>query len=372
MSEQTADHQAMQSAGRHVTRAREAFADLTRRAQGSRETRQAYAADLCAWLRLACGTGQDTGTTLRSLHTLAADAWAFLGERLRTTRDDLTFSGLDLDVSGTQVTGAVFGGTRFSGGRVSFAGCHFDAEASFAGALFTGASVSFGGAEFRGAAAHFEDTRFSGGEVDFDGMRLAGARLWLTRSEFSGSEVRFTRAQFAAGTVSLAGCRITGGEVSFRQARLNVPVSFDSAVIRGGALRLDHAESAEDLSLRQVEIVGGSVTLTGLTLAGGQVNGDGLVVAGGRLALDRIRIRSGTLALGAASFLAGSVSMTAIVLESDGALDLPWARYTAHRSVVKDQEFTGGAAHDFYAKVSSYRPGVITDWGAFGPPSATA
>jgi Pentapeptide repeats (9 copies) len=371
VSEQTADHQAMQSAGRHVARAREAFVDLARRAQGSRETRQACAADLCAWLRLACGTGPGAGAAPRGLHALAADAWAFLGERLRTTHDDLTFSGLDLDVSGTQVTGAVFGGARFSGGQVSFADCHFDAEASFAGAQFTGASVSFRGAEFRGAA-HFEDTRFSGGEVDFDGMRLAGARLWLARSEFSGSEVRFTRAQFAAGTVSLAGCRITGGEVSFRQARLNVPVSFDSAVIRGGALRLDHAESAEDLSLHQVEIVGGSVTLTGLTLVGGQVNGDGLVVAGGRLALDRMRIRSGTLALGAASFLAGSVSMTAIVLESDGALDLPWARYTAHRSVVKDQEFTGGAAHDFYAKVASYRPTVSMDWGVFGPPSATA
>jgi hypothetical protein len=372
VSERTADHQAMQSAGRNVARAREAFVDLTRRAQGSRETRQACAADLCAWLRLACGTAQDTGTAPRGLSALASDAWAFLGERLRTTHDDLTFSGLDLDVSGTQVDGAVFGGARFSGGQVSFAGCHFGAETSFAQALFAGASVSFRGAEFGGGAAHFEDTRFSGGEVDFEGMRLAGSRLWLARSEFSGSEVRFTRAQFAAGTVSLAGCRITAGEVSFRQARLNTPVSFDYAVIKGGALRLDHAESAEDLSLRGMEIVSGSVTLTGLTLSGGQVTGDGLVVAGGRLSLDRMRIRSGTLALGAASFLAGGVSMTAIVLESDGALDLPWARYTAHRSVVKDQEFTGGAAHDFYAKVASYRPGVITDWGAFGPPSATA
>lgn len=361
----------MQSAGRHAARAREAFVDLTRRAQGSRETRQACAADLCAWLRLACGTGQDTGTTPRGLHALAADAWAFLGERLRTTHDDLTFSGLDLDVSGTQVNGAVFGRARFSGGQVSFADCQFDAEASFEQAQFTDASVSFRGAEFRGVV-HFEDTRFSGGEVDFDGMRLAGGRLWFARSEFSGSEVRFTRAQFAAGTVSFAGCRITAGELSFRQARLNTPVSFDSAVIRGGALRLDHAESAGDLSLRGMEIVGGSVTLTGLTVSGGQVSGDGLVVTGGRLSLDRMRIRSGTLALGAASFLAGSVSMTAIVLESDGALDLPWARYTAHRSVVKDEGFTGGAAHDFYAKVASYRPGVSMDWGPFGPPSASA
>lgn len=362
----------MQSAGRHVARAREAFVDLTRRAQGSRETRQACAADLCAWLRLACGTDQDTRATPRGLPALAADAWAFLGERLRTTHDDLTFSGLDLDVSGTQVNGAVFGGARFSGGQVSFADCHFDGDASFEQAVFADASVSFHGAEFRGGAVHFEDTRFSGGEVDFERMRLAGGRLWFARSEFSGSEVRFTRAQFAAGTVSFAGCRITAGELSFRQAKLNTPVSFDSAVIRGGALRFDHAESAEDLSLREMEIVGGSVTLTGLTLSGGQVSGDGLVVTGGRLALDRIRIRSGTLALGAASFLAGSASMTAIVLESDGALDLPWARYTAHRSVVKDQEFTGGAAHDFYAKVASYRPGVSMDWGAFGPPSAPA
>jgi hypothetical protein len=372
VSERTADHQALQNAGRHVARAREAFVDLTRRAQGSRETRQACAADLCAWLRLACGTGPGTGTTPRGLPALAADAWAFLGERLRTTHDDLTFSGLDLDVSGTQVHGAVFGGARFSGGQVSFADCHFGAETSFAQAVFAGGSVSFRGAEFRGGAAHFEDARFSGGEVDFDRMRLAGARLWLARSEFSGAEVRFTRAQFAAGTVSLAGCRITAGEVSFRQARLNTPVSFDYAVIRGGALRLDHAESAEDLSLRGMEIVGGSVALTGLTVSGGQVSGDGLVVAGGRLSLDRIRIRSGTLALGGASFVAGSVSLTAIALESDGALDLPWARYTAQRSVVKDQDFTGGAAHDFYVKAASYRPGVITDWGAFGPPSATA
>jgi hypothetical protein len=372
VSERTADHAAMQSAGRNVPRAREAFVDLTRRAQGSRETRQACAADLCAWLRLACSTDRGAGATPRGLHALASDAWAFLGERLRTTHDDLTFSGLDLDVSGTEISDAAFGGARFPGGRVSFAGCHVGGETSFAQAQFSGASVSFRGAEFTGGSVRFDDTRFSAGEVDFDEVRLAGARLWLARSEFSGSAVRFTRARLAAGTVSLAGCRITAGEVSFRQARLDAPVSFDSAVIRGGALRFDHAESAEDLSLRGMEIVGGSVTLTGLTLSGGQVAGDGLVVTGGRLSLDRMRIRSGTLALGAASFLAGSVSMPGIVLESDGALDLPWARYTAHRSVVKDQEFTGGAAHDFYAKVASYRPGVITDWGAFGPPSAIA
>ena len=101
MSERTAGPEAMQSAGRHVARAREAFVDLTRRAQGSREARQACAADLCAWLRLACSTGRDAGTTPRGLHGLASDVWAFLGERLRTTHDDLTFSGLDLDVSGT-------------------------------------------------------------------------------------------------------------------------------------------------------------------------------------------------------------------------------------------------------------------------------
>jgi hypothetical protein len=370
VSERTADHQPLQSAGHDVARAREAFVDLTRRAQGSRDARQACADDLCAWLRLACRP--ERHATPRGLAALAADAWAFLGERLRTTHDDLTFGGLDLDVSGTEVDGAEFGGARFTGGQVSFAGCRFGAETSFVQALFAGASVSFRGAEFGGSGVHFEDTRFSGGEVDFDQMRLAGARLWLARSEFSGSDVRFTRAQFAAGTVSLAGCRITAGEVSFRQAKLNVPVSFESAVIRDGSLRLDHAESAEDLSLRRMEIVGGSVALTGLTLVGGQVSGDGLVVNGGRLALDRMRIRSGTLALGGASFLAGRVTMTAIGLEADGALDLPWARYTAQRSVVKDQQFTGALEHDFYVKVASYRPGVITDWGAFGPPSAIA
>ncbi len=30
---------------------------------------------------------------------------------------------------------------------------------------------------------------------------------------------------------------------------------------------------------------------------------------------------------------------------------------------------TGGGEHDFYVKVATYRPGVITDWGEFGPSS---
>jgi hypothetical protein len=385
----------MRAAGGYVARASEAFAELARAAHGAREIRQYYADDVCAWLRLNCAKGSNAAILPDGMDTLIAEVWAFLGERLRTAEADLTFSCLDLDISGTEVNCDALIGAHFTGGNVNFAHCHFGVAASFVNAQFAGgtiifdncsftgtedrghslfagasfgeASVSFRGAEFRGGIVHFDDCTFADGEVIFDDLLLRDASLWYTRSEFSGCDVRFTRARFATGMVSFAGCRVTAGMLSFRESQLNVPVSFDSAVIAGGVLELDRAESADNLSLRGVEITGGSVTLNGLTISGGRICGDDLQVTGGRLSLDDMRILFGTLALGAASFLAGSVSLRGILLEFEGVLDLPWARYTAHSSIAKDQLFTGDRQHDFFVKTASYRPGVITDWGVFRP-----
>jgi uncharacterized protein YjbI with pentapeptide repeats len=83
------------------------------------------------------------------------------------------------------------------------------AEASFAGAQFTGGKVSFAGAQFTGARLSFAGAQFTGGEVSFAEAQFTGGEVSYAGAHFTGGEVRFAGANFTCGEVSFGGARFS-------------------------------------------------------------------------------------------------------------------------------------------------------------------
>ncbi|MEV6813762.1 pentapeptide repeat-containing protein [Micromonospora sp. NPDC051296] len=130
-------------------------------------TDQERAAALCAYLRSGDGNADRRRTAVRSLAGMA---------------------GVDLDLSGTVVTDADFGGGRFGAvnfadtrflGSTSFAGAEFEGEAVFARAVFEG-EARFQRARFH-ATAVFGRTRFRA-VTSFAGAEFH-AMAWFGRGE---------------------------------------------------------------------------------------------------------------------------------------------------------------------------------------------
>jgi Pentapeptide repeats (9 copies) len=128
---------------------------------------------------------------------------------IRLIRDHLrptarvSWSGRDLDFTGTVFDGGDFSGATFSGGTVGFDG-----------ATFSGGTVGFDGATFSGGTVSFGDATFSGGTVNFSGATFSGGTVSFSGAGFSGGTVNFFGARFSGGTVSFSGAGFSGGTVN--------------------------------------------------------------------------------------------------------------------------------------------------------------
>ncbi|MFF7597862.1 pentapeptide repeat-containing protein [Streptomyces mirabilis] len=124
---------------------------------------------------------------------------------LPTTPPDTSWSGYDLDFTGTVFDGGDFSDARFSG-RVTFNNAEFaDGIVSFQGAC--GGTVNFANSLFGSGAVSFTQAKFLGGTVDFTGV------------VFSSATVDFRRAGF------------TGGVVDLRNSHWLTPPVFDDDVL---------------------------------------------------------------------------------------------------------------------------------------------
>jgi hypothetical protein len=140
---------------------------------------------------------------------------------IRLIRDHLrptarvSWSGRDLDFTGTVFDGGDFSGTTFSGAAVDFSGTTFSGAAvDFSGTTFSGGTVDFSGTTFSGGTVDFSGTTFSGGTVDFSGTTFSGGTVDFSGAEFSGGTVDFSGARFSGGTVDFSGARFSGGTVN--------------------------------------------------------------------------------------------------------------------------------------------------------------
>jgi uncharacterized protein YjbI with pentapeptide repeats len=394
MSQHSPATPSLLAAGLDSAQARKAFDVIAQLPAGEPSRRQPRVNDLCAWLRLIWGPSQMSRPADTDLGLLAGEVARFLVARLADPAAEDTFCGLDLDLSRTVIRELSFVGVHFTGGTADFTGCVFYQKTSFTAArfsagqvrfdgstfhqaemaesqafalsVFDGAAVSFAAAEFRNGYANFDDTRFTGGEVSFRGLRLTDSFLSFTRAEIAGAVVTFAGALFRSGRISFANCKVTGGQLSFEGAKIYVPLHLNATVIDGGRLSFDDAHVG-GLSLSNVRLASGEVTLRRIFVQGTQNRFDGMTVAGGDFILDGARLLFGSLLLDRVSFLGGTVSLEGIVIEAEGLLDLPWGRYTAHRAVLKDGGFDGHRAHDFYTLTARYAPDVQIRWGAFQP-----
>jgi hypothetical protein len=329
------------------------------------------------------------------LDQVAQQMVQLLTSRLRHDPDDQrSFAGFDIDLAGTTLD-ADFSRARFTGGTVSFEGCKFGSNTSFTGSIFSGGHIVFDGAAFKGVRhartglfteaifqgsdvsfreaifsggfSCFDDTSFLSGSVYFTRITLMDSILSFVRAKFAGADVDFSDALFETGCARFPDCRVTGGKVGFDRSLIKTPVSFERAVIDGGHVSFDEAESASPaLSFQDTQVILGKLTLRNLVVSGGRVAFEGLIVDGGSLILNGAVLQFGKMDLGRASFLRGSVSLN-IKVKFDSILDLPWARYSSSGASVKDTEFDGFTNYDFVAKVAAYRPGAITNWGDFRP-----
>ena len=380
------------AAGLDVSRARVAFAGLIRAPATEPGSRQAHADDICAWLRLIWGPGRATGPGNANLEALAVEVAAYLVARLADPGAADTFCGLDLDLSRTVLRGVTFHRARFSGGTVDFRGCVFDqrssfGEAAFSGgrvlfdgatflaerhspgfhrAIFSGAEVSFESAEFRNGWADFSGTAFTSGEIRFNGIQLTDTIMLFTAARFDGATVRFDNADLRSGRVSLHGSRCTAGLLSFSGVKTGMGLSFDKTHIDGCHVSLDGADLGH-VSFTDARLTAGAITMRVSVAQGGSVSFDGMTMDGGELILDGARILFGEFMLDKITFVSGTLSLEDVAVEIEGVLELPWARYTAYGTVLKDGEFDGSRPHDFYTKTASYTPQARIRWGRFQP-----
>lgn len=147
------------------------------------ERRQTCIDVLCAYLRMPYAPRPDENAPVTAHLTWQANreirhtVIRTIGDHLRpTTPPGTSWSGYNLDFTGTVFDDGDFHGARFTGGTVSFISAKFSSGiVHFGGAEFSGADVAFSGAEFsRLAYVHFGGAEFSSGTVDFRGATFAG------------------------------------------------------------------------------------------------------------------------------------------------------------------------------------------------------
>jgi Pentapeptide repeats (9 copies) len=179
------------------------------------ESRQTCVDVLCAYLRMPYepDPGQDAPQSSR----LAFEAIREVRHtviRVITTHlkqdADVSWRGLNFDLTGVLFDGGDFRGAGFSGATVNFTG-----------AEFCGGTVSFAAAEFSGATVYFADARFSGGTVDFGGARFSEGWVYFAGAQFSGGRVSFRGAQFSGGAAHFGDTEFAGCTVDFRGAQFS-------------------------------------------------------------------------------------------------------------------------------------------------------
>lgn len=379
-----------------VAVARAEFDRLVQRSTGSRADRQACVDELCIWLRQARGRERRQGPIPEGIDEIAQDVERFIASRLRyDPTSESSFSGLDIDLSGTKLDKVDFSRVRLIGGIVDFQNCQFGSQSSFVGAdfggarvifdgasfegtrhqghaqfaesTFRGSEVSFRGSEFRGGVTCFDDTHFESGRVDFASMRLIDSVLSFVRARFAGALVSFSNALLESGSARFSNCRISDGRVGFDHAMIKIAACFGGSTVEGGMLSFDRSDiSSPRLSFGNVRLKAGSITMREVVVSGGQVTFERMTVDGGELVMDGAVVRFGNLNLSTTSFISGGASM-AIEVEFDGSVDLPWARYRGSGVIISDPVFDGSQDYDFVVKVATYRPGVLMNWERFRP-----
>jgi hypothetical protein len=187
---------------------------LARLADDWEPYRQACIDVLCAYLRMP----YDPENPEPGEREVRLTVIRLIGDHLRPTAR-VSWSGRDLDFTGTVFDGGDFGGVTFSGGTVSFRGAAFSSgTVSFRGAAFSGGYVTFGGATFRRGIVYFGGATFSDGTVNFYKATFSGGTVSFDGAEFSGGTVSFIGATFTGGTVSFDGAEFSGGTVKFYKA----------------------------------------------------------------------------------------------------------------------------------------------------------
>ena len=394
MSDSHSARPSLLTAGTDVRRARELFKALAATSAGTRQDRQLLADEVCGWLRMAWGPAVMSKTPTAEFVVLVKEVSAFLVARLAEPESAGNFCDLDMNLSRTTIRDTDFRRIHLTGGCVDFRGCLLEGSTSFAGSKFTGgqvafddavfssssrdmaapfaevtfdgAEVTFYRAEFRNGYKSFSDCRFLSGAVAFDRAKLNNATLFFTRSIFAGATVTFYNAAFIAGSVSFFGVKFSGGRISFDTAVILARLTLESSVIDGAAVSFDHAEIGS-LAFRNVRVVAGSLTMREILVSSGQNRFDDVVIAGGEFIIDRAKIIFGELHLGGVSFISGTVSLEGIVIELEGVLHLPWARYTGGGTRWVNTDFDGRSEHDFYIRTAHFSPDVTVRWGTFAP-----
>jgi len=155
---------------------------------------------------------------------------------------------------------------------------------------------------------------------------------------FDGSELTFYGAEFRNGYKSFSDSRFLSGTVAFDRVKLdNATLLFTRSVFAGATVTFYNAA-----------FTAGSVSFFGVKFSGG-------------------RVSFGELHLEGVSFISGTVSLEGIVVELEGVLHLPWARYTGGGTRWLHTDFDGRSEYDFYVRTARFSPDVTVRWGTFAP-----